>query len=299
MLPKLKDYFVYSKAERNGFLILLAVIFLLVVLIFVRPLLSSSIESEAREEISFIALTNEFDRRDSIQKVKYKKYKKHQLFFFDPNQAAEEELIDLGFSEKQAHVIIRYREKNPIRNNNDFAKIYVVNEYMFGKLEPYIRIDSTFFKNEKVASQVNDKPIIDLRSKVLFQFDLNTATTEQLDSVPGIGDKLANRIVKFRSKIAGFDSVSQLRNVYGLSEDNFNLMQDYFYLTPFQIESININQVSFKELLSHPYFDYNLTKSVINLRGKIGKFENEDDLKILTIFNDSLLNKVRPYINYQ
>lgn len=50
---------------------------------------------------------------------------------------------------------------------------------------------------------------------------LNTATAEQLDSLPGVGPVLAARIVTYRTQHGGFRSVDQLREVTGIGEAKF------------------------------------------------------------------------------
>ena len=50
---------------------------------------------------------------------------------------------------------------------------------------------------------------------------LNTATVEQLDSLPGVGPVLAARIVAYRTAHGGFRSVDQLREVTGIGEAKF------------------------------------------------------------------------------
>jgi len=48
--------------------------------------------------------------------------------------------------------------------------------------------------------------------------NLNTATVQQLDGLPGIGPVLAQRIVEFREKKGGFRRVEELLAVPGISE---------------------------------------------------------------------------------
>jgi competence protein ComEA len=55
---------------------------------------------------------------------------------------------------------------------------------------------------------------------------LSSATAEQLDTLDGIGPKLAARIVAFRDEHGGFRSVEQLRDVEGIGEKRFAALRD-------------------------------------------------------------------------
>lgn len=51
--------------------------------------------------------------------------------------------------------------------------------------------------------------------------NLNTATVEQLETLPGIGRKTAERILEFRTKSGGFKRIEDLMNVKGIGEKSF------------------------------------------------------------------------------
>ena len=57
--------------------------------------------------------------------------------------------------------------------------------------------------------------------------NINSATAEQLTTLPGVGEKLAARIVEYRQKSGGFKSVQELMNVQGVGEKNFQKIQGY------------------------------------------------------------------------
>ena len=51
--------------------------------------------------------------------------------------------------------------------------------------------------------------------------NLNTATASQIATLPGIGEKAAERIIEYREKNGGFKKVEELMNVKGIGEKSF------------------------------------------------------------------------------
>ena len=61
--------------------------------------------------------------------------------------------------------------------------------------------------------------------------NLNTATAEQLESIPGVGPKMAERILDYRQKNGGFKKVEDLMNVSGVGEKSFLKMKPLIIVT--------------------------------------------------------------------
>jgi len=55
--------------------------------------------------------------------------------------------------------------------------------------------------------------------------NLNTATVDQLVTIPGIGTKTAERIIAYRQKNGSFKKIEDLMNVSGVGEKSFLKMK--------------------------------------------------------------------------
>ena len=86
-----------------------------------------------------------------------------------------------------------------------------------------------------VMSATNPK--IDSQKSLLpndFVVDLNTATTAELNLLPGVGEKLAQQIIDYRSEQGGFQSVDELTKLRGIKEARLMALRKYLSVSPLE-----------------------------------------------------------------
>lgn len=62
------------------------------------------------------------------------------------------------------------------------------------------------------------------------KLELNRAGSEELYSLPGIGRKLAERIMFSREERGGFRSVEELKEIKGIGGAKYDRVKGFFYL---------------------------------------------------------------------
>src|SRR5690606_1725125 len=123
--------------------------------------------------------------------------------------------------------------------------------------------------------------------------DINLADTSALIALPGIGSKLANRIVNFREKLGGFHSIEQLREVYGIRDSAYENLVQYLKLENPQTKKINLNTATLEEMKSHPYIKYQLAKAIIAYREEHGVFASLEGLRAVRAVTEEDFEKMK------
>lgn len=149
---------------------------------------------------------------------------------------------------------IIYRDK--YQKQSSYAKPYKKSSNYKKEYKTYKKDSSYAFKYQ--SQKAYTKPAIQ-------KFNLNKATTEDLVQINGIGNVYADRIIKYRDRIGGFHSKEQLYEVYNLDTLVVHKVFEALDKTALEIKSkIKINQMTFKELLKHPYMEYSDVQKIFN-----------------------------------
>ena len=124
----------------------------------------------------------------------------------------------------------------------------------------------------KQASQYagNESKSYPKETKNIPILDLNQADSTALVALPQIGEVMASRIHRYRSRLGGFVSMEQLYEIRGMDTARFEAIKPYIVLEANEISKINVNQDEFKALLRHPYLEYEQVKAIVNHRERKG-----------------------------
>ncbi|MCX6241263.1 MAG: helix-hairpin-helix domain-containing protein [Bacteroidetes bacterium] len=133
-------------------------------------------------------------------------------------------------------------------------------------------------------------------ARPLVRIDINKADTLELQRLKGIGPSYARRIVNYRNRLGGFINNRQLLEVWGVDTALYNLIREHLIVTSDSVIKLEINTISFKELLKHPYFPYEITRAIILYRQKNKIFRSVDELQLVEGVSDSAFRKIRPYV---
>lgn len=195
---------------------------------------------------------------------------------FDPNTASNEDYMKMGFSERQAAVMVKYRDKGGrFFQKEDFNKLYIIDDETYKIFEPYIRISNELRPNDNLYQEnLNDRfnnnishqSTVASKPMKKVMVEVNSADSLDLLSVMGIGPVFASRIMKYRKRLGGFYDINQLKEVYGIDSSRFEGIKNQIFVDSLKIEKIDLNTVTLEQLRKHPYFDYTTAKAVIDKR---------------------------------
>lgn len=212
-------------------------------------------------------------------------------FSFDPNNTTDSVWKLVGLSDKQIKTINNYLSKGgKFYKKDDLLKIYGLKEDLYYSFEKHIVITT---ENQTDTSVPYDNEIFEVQN---IMIELNSATIEDLTKLSAINEYIAKRIIKFRDLIGGFYKIQQLKEVYGLSQDTYDLISNNISVNEKDIKKIRINFIDFKELKSHPYFDYETTKAIINYRTNNGAFTDINQLYNIGTIDEETIDIIINYL---
>ena len=230
-----------------------------------------------------------------------------KTFPFNPNTITEDSLQMLGFSQRQAASIIKYRTKGgKFRVKRDFAKMYVVDSVKYAALEPFILLPDRLPgkrnvthkpKNVTTAHQTHAHQTHARQApaphpapaskygtrlpKEKYVCNLNTADSAALVQLYGIGGYYARKILQYRERLGGsFVDTRQLLEIEGFTQERFEKIKGNVVVLAEDVKGFSLLKASKEEMVRHPYIGPYAARGIetyLRLKGK-GNFTSDMQL---------------------
>lgn len=222
---------------------------------------------------------------------------KGELFYFDPNHLDAAGWARLGLRDKTIGIILNYVSKGGhFRKTEDLQRIYGLHPDEYSRLAPWVKISEVSNPETKSSPTAYSKTPAVSREKTTRLVDINQSDTTAWISLPGIGSKLASRIILFREKLGGFYSVDQVGETFGLADSVFQKLKSSLLMSPFSLRKININTAAVEQLKSHPYIRYELARPIIAYREQHGLFKQLNELIKIPGITEARFRQIAPYL---
>jgi len=280
-----ESHFWYNKSQRNGILILAALIASIQIFLYFTDELFAPPERAHNED-----MLREIERKlDSMQSERSDDGR-FQIYPFNPNFISDYKGYMLGMSPEEIDRLLAFREQGRfVGSAEEFQKVTGISDSLLGRISGYFK----FPKFEKTPFRT----AADTKNAVLKKKDLNQASIEDLKKVRGIGPVLAKRIISYRTLLGGFSVEDQLAEVYNLPEEAIeNLQREFEIQEPPRIKRLNINTASFKQILDLPYIDYELTRRIMAFRSEEKIITDLSDLKKIDSFPLDKYDRIAVYL---
>lgn len=288
-----KKSFKFSNSEEKGRIALLFCFWVFFFAVLTKVYWYPSINEEDDIQLELI-YTDTLTVESLVLDEKSESLRADALQMFDPNRVDKEFLESINLPKNIATTWLKYLHAGgKFYKSEDVKRLYGLQDSTFAKLKP-------FFKFEKGLKNPTYEPKkqsqIGVKKHLSPPFDINTADSALFTTVKGIGPFYASRIIRYRKALGGFVKTDQLLEVYGIDSASILESNHLFQLDSIKISRININEVEFKSLLRHPYFNFRQVKSIINYRQQHGKFEDKSSLLKIVVLDSAWFQKVEPYI---
>jgi competence ComEA-like helix-hairpin-helix protein len=119
-------------------------------------------------------------------------------------------LLTAGLIIGSVVLIVRGRPETPVSEGLDFT------------IELQGGIETNL---EDVTELKIDRPVPD-KAPVSDRLNINTATANELETLPGIGPVLAGRIVEYREEVGRFNDTREIMEVSGIGEGKYGDIEE-------------------------------------------------------------------------
>ena len=285
-----KFRFGYTRGDRNGiFLFSLILVAGLAINYF-----SLNTLSNANKPFEFSKTSDSLHRVVDSLKKQQSLEDQRVIYPFNPNFITDYKGYALEMTIEQIDKLHEYRASSQwINSKSQFQRVTGVSDRWMKTYSAYFKFPDWVSDRRQEESKIKRLGSLKYSEKK----DLNTVGVDDLVLVSGIGQTLANRIVAYRSQLGGFVNTIQLKDVYGLTSEVIERLKELIILkTPLKIEKQDINTIDVLRLSEVPYFDYEMSRNIVNFIKLREKITNFKELSKIEGFPSYKLDRIQLYL---
>ena len=293
-----KDFFYFTRAERQGILILAVLCILVFVAGWLIPVKENTAKNDTekfkKEYAGFMSSIREKEQKIYSHNNRFQPPRTVRLTTFDSVTFCR-----LGLPAWMAKNILKYRNKGgKFRRAEDFRKVYGLTQEQYEMLLPYIYI-ATLAKPQDTLRLYTRK--IEEDTLNFFKYaagtvvELNSADTTELKKIPGIGSGIARMITGYRNRLGGFYDIAQLKEIHLDVEK----LRPWFNVATGNTRRLNINRTGIERLKAHPYINFYQAKIIVEYRKKKGILKSLKQLSLYEEFTPQDLERISHYVCFE
>jgi DNA uptake protein ComE-like DNA-binding protein len=261
-----KSYFIFSKKEQRGIMVLGIILLSTMLMGILFP----------RKEMAINMTAQQIG----------------PLFYFDPNTMDSMTAIRLGIPSRQVMTLMRYRNKGGrFYRKEDIAKLYGLKKELVEKLIPYVAIKNIDrntsyrktlnYNHQKWGDRTGQTKEGANKNLNEWSIDINLADEKQWAAKTKLSPAIIQNIIKYRDYLGGFTNLNQMKKVYGFTDADYYLLKPHLQLGKMNKHKPNANTMSYERWKALGLFQDREIVQILRIRKEKGGYIGWKELVIL------------------
>ncbi len=269
-----KSYFIFSKKEQRGIMVLGIILLGTMLMGILFPRKEMAIKDKSNKY--YYEKRNAYEKNNGSESST--SLQRGPLFYFDPNTMDSITAIRLGIPSRQVITLMRYRNKGGrFYRKEDIAKLYGLKKDLIEQLIPYVTIKNfkkNLERNELVKRGAN-------KNLNEWNIDINLADENQWAAKTKLSPVIIQNIMRYRNYLGGFTNLNQMKKVYGFTEANYYLLKPHLQLGKMNKRKPNASTMSFENWKALGIFQDREIIQILRIRKEKGGYIGWKELVIL------------------